>query len=236
MSRRVGLPAAPAVIAVLGAAVAASCSKSEVKSTSAASDPTPARPSFTVFALAEVRGQIGPCGCTTDPLGDLSRTAQLVTSARAAGPVLFVDAGSLLYAHAPTPPQLAVQEELKADLLARTYQKTLLADAVGLGPADLPNGAAGIDHLRLARVVANAPPAGGATGIAGPSTPPGGRAPPPPPPPRRGAPPGSPARPPQGGLCPPPHRQSRRGPHPPSPRSARRSWSTSVGPRPACSA
>jgi len=169
MSRRVGLPAAPAVIAVLAAAVAASCSKSEVKSTSAASDPTPARPSFTVFALAEVRGQIGPCGCTTDPLGDLSRTAQLVTAARAAGPVLVVDAGSLLYAHAPTPPQLAVQEELKADLLAHTYQKTLLADAVGLGPADLPNGTAGIDHLRLARVVANAPPAGGATGITGPS-------------------------------------------------------------------
>jgi hypothetical protein len=164
MSRRVGLLAAPAVIA----AVAASCSKSEVKSTAAAGEPAPARPTFTVFAVAEVRGQIGPCGCTTDPLGDLSRTAQLVVSARAAGPVLFVDAGSLLYAHAPTPPQLAVQEELKADLLARTYQKTLLADAVGLGPADLPGGAASLDHLRLARLVANAPPAGGATGIAGP--------------------------------------------------------------------
>ncbi|HEX8109723.1 MAG TPA: multiheme c-type cytochrome, partial [Kofleriaceae bacterium] len=140
-----------------------------MKSTAAAGDPAPARPTFTVFAVAEVRGQIGPCGCTTDPLGDLSRTAQLVVSARAAGPVLFVDAGSLLYAHAPTPPQLAVQEELKADLLARTYQKTLLADAVGLGPADLPNGAASLDHLRLARVVANAPPAGGPTGIAGPA-------------------------------------------------------------------
>ena len=27
-----------------------------------------------MFALAEVRGQIGPCGCTSDPLGDISRT------------------------------------------------------------------------------------------------------------------------------------------------------------------
>ncbi len=172
MSRRVGLLAAPAVMALgaaLGAVSGTSCSKSEVKSSSSAGDPAPARPAFTIFALAEVRGQIGPCGCTTDPLGDLSRTAQLVVSAREAGPVLFVDAGSLLYAHAPTPPQLAVQEELKADLLAQTYQKTLQADAVGLGPADLPNGASGIDHLRLARVVANAPPAGGATGIAGPA-------------------------------------------------------------------
>jgi cytochrome c5 len=161
MSRRVGLAAALAATAVL----AACSSKSEVKSTTAA-DPVPARPTFTVLAVAEVRGQIGPCGCTTDPLGDLSRTAQLVAQARAAGPVLFVDAGSLLYAHAPTPPQLAMQEELKADLLAQTYQKTLLADAVGLGPADLPGGAAPLDHLRLARLAANAPPAGGAAGIA----------------------------------------------------------------------
>jgi hypothetical protein len=164
MSRRVGLLAA--------LAAAACCSKSEVKSTSAASDPVPARPTFTVFAVAELRGQIGPCGCTTDPLGDLSRTAQLVVQARAAGPVLFVDAGSLLYAHAPTPPALVTQEELKADLLARTYQQTLRADAVGLGPADLPGGAGSLDHLRLARLVANAAPSAGAgsgAGIAGPA-------------------------------------------------------------------
>src|SRR5262245_22416153 len=150
MMRRVGL------LAVLAAA--ACSSTSEVKSTSGP-DPIPARPTFTLFAVAELRGQIGPCGCTTDPLGDLSRTAQLVVQARAAGPVMFVDAGSLLYSHAPTPPQLAAQEELKADLLAEAYQKTLLADAVGLGPADVPNGAGGLEHLRLARVVAN-PPAG----------------------------------------------------------------------------
>src|SRR5688572_24326572 len=43
-------------------------------------------PTFTVFALAEVRGQIEPCGCTTDPLGDLSRTARLIGDTRAKGP------------------------------------------------------------------------------------------------------------------------------------------------------
>src|SRR4051812_20505788 len=174
MMRRVGLAAA---IAAMIAAWACS-SKSEVKSTSGP-DPVPAKPSFTVFAVAELRGQIGPCGCTSDPLGDLSRTAQLVVQARAAGPVLFVDAGSLLYAHVPTPPQLAVQEELKADLLAQTYQKTLLADAVGLGPADLPSGAASLDHLRLPRLAANAAPTG-AAGIAGPSIPRGALPPAPP--------------------------------------------------------
>src|SRR5262245_22260976 len=140
MDRRVGL--------LVALAVAARCSKSEVKTT-AATDPAASRPTFTVFAVAEVRGQIGPCGCTTDPLGDLSRTAQLVAQARASGPVLFVDAGSLLYSRAPIPPQLAAQEELKADLLAETYRSALKADAVGLGPADIP---AGLDHLPLPRV------------------------------------------------------------------------------------
>jgi hypothetical protein len=147
MFRRLGLLAA--------LVVAASCSKSEVKSTGAvpASDPPPRKPSFTVFAVAEVRGQVGPCGCTSDPLGDISRTSQLVAQARAAGPVLFVDAGSLLYSRAPIPPALATQEELKASLLAETYQQVLKVDALGLGPADLP---AGLDHLRLPRLAANA--------------------------------------------------------------------------------
>jgi len=75
-----------------------------------------------------------------------------------------VDAGSLLYSHVPVPAPLVTQEELKADLLARTYEKTLLADAVGLGPADLPEAAsphAG-DRLRLPRLVANAPTLPGA--------------------------------------------------------------------------
>lgn len=151
MFRRVGLLAA--------LVAAACCSKSEVKSTGTASpaDPAPARPTFTVLALAEVRGQIGPCGCTSDPLGDISRTAQLVAQARAAGPVLFVDAGSLLYSKAPIPPHLEAQEELKADLLAETYRTALKVDALGLGPADLPGGAKGLETLRLPRLASNVP-------------------------------------------------------------------------------
>jgi len=147
MFRRVGLLAA--------LAAAACCSKSEVKATgNSSSDPAPGKPSFTVFALAEVRGQIGPCGCTTDPLGDISRTAQLVEQARAAGPVLFVDAGSLLYSKAPIPAQQVAQEDLKADLLVTTYRQALKVDALGLGPADLPRG---VDQLRLPRQAVNVP-------------------------------------------------------------------------------
>src|SRR5205823_9212193 len=47
-------------------------------------------PTFTLFALAELRGQIEPCGCTTDPLGDLARTVALVDAARGHGAVVFV--------------------------------------------------------------------------------------------------------------------------------------------------
>ncbi|MBA2544237.1 MAG: hypothetical protein H0V17_31625 [Deltaproteobacteria bacterium] len=110
------------------------------------------KPTFTLFALAEVRGQIGPCGCTSDPLGDLSRTARLVTDARAAGPALVVDAGSLLYSKSPVPAHLDAQEELKADLIATTYKTELAVSALGLGPADLPKGTS---KLRLPRTLAN---------------------------------------------------------------------------------
>ena len=149
MSRRAGLLAA---LAAAGA-VAASCSKSEVKDgSSAPPPPPPPKPTFTVFALAELRGQIGPCGCTSDPLGDLSRTARMIEEARAAGPTLVVDAGSLLYSQDPISPTHEAQEELKADLLAKTYREDLATAALGLGWADLPKGAA---KVRLPRHAAN---------------------------------------------------------------------------------
>src|SRR5690349_24961878 len=117
MLPRVGL------LAVLVAA--ACCSKSEVKGGGGAGSASAAGPTFSLIALAEMRGQIGPCGCTSDPLGDIARTAKLVDAARAQGPVLVVDAGSLLYSKVPVPAHLAAQEELKADLLARTYKDAL---------------------------------------------------------------------------------------------------------------
>jgi hypothetical protein len=142
-------------LALLGLIVAAACcSKSEVKGggTGTAAAAPPPTPAFTLFALAEVRGQIGPCGCTSDPLGDISRTTKLIDEARAKGPVLVVDAGSLLYSQNPVPAHLAAQEELKADLLARIYKQDLRVGAIGLGPADL---AQGLSTVRLPREVAN---------------------------------------------------------------------------------
>ena len=126
--------------------------------TSKAPPSPPAETTVTVFALAEVRGQIEPCGCTTDPLGDLARTAELVTAARARNPVVVIDAGSLLYPRTTIDPQARPQEDLKADLLARVYREELAVAAVGLGPNDL---AAGPGQVRLPRQVANLPASAG---------------------------------------------------------------------------
>src|SRR3954462_10709584 len=102
-------------LAMVGLALAAAfCSKFYVKSGASAAKPAPTKPSFTLFALAELRGQIGPCGCTSDPLGDISRTVELVDQARSQGPVLVVDAGYTLYSQSPVPAHLDAQEELKA--------------------------------------------------------------------------------------------------------------------------
>src|SRR5688572_25859981 len=70
-----------------------------------------------IFGLAEMRGQIEPCGCNTNPLGDLARTAALVAASRAEGPTVVVDAGSLLYTAAKLNEQRLPQERLKSDLL-----------------------------------------------------------------------------------------------------------------------
>ncbi|MGZ3428784.1 MAG: hypothetical protein ACXVCV_19155 [Polyangia bacterium] len=45
----------------------------------------------TLVATAEVKGTPEPCGCTSDPLGDVARVATLAKGG------LWLDAGSLLY-------------------------------------------------------------------------------------------------------------------------------------------
>ena len=100
--------AGPCLVVGLIAGLIACCHRDDVVPGPAVAA-VPTKPSFTIFALAEVRGQIGPCGCTSDPLGDIARTTQLVEDARKAGPVFVVDAGSLLYSQNPVPAHLDAQ-------------------------------------------------------------------------------------------------------------------------------
>ncbi len=90
---------------------------------------------------SELKGTIEPCGCNSDPLGDLARTAKLVADARSGGgAVLYIDGGSTLYTDPSLAKPLIPQERLKASLLREQLSASLKADAIGLGPFDLALG------------------------------------------------------------------------------------------------
>lgn len=130
---------------VVLALAAAACSAS-----SPGSKPAPEH-GFTMFITTELRGSIEPCGCNSDPLGDIARTVEVVAAAKRQGrAVLVVDGGSLLYTEAPVPGHLKTQESLKAALIKDIYMSTLNAAAVGLGPYDLGEGPANMGPARQA--------------------------------------------------------------------------------------
>jgi hypothetical protein len=90
-----------------------------------------------LFFTTELRGTIEPCGCTSDPMGDLARTVKLVETARKGpAPVLFFDGGSTLYSVPKISEKQATQEQLKARVLREALTKRLRASAIGLGPYD----------------------------------------------------------------------------------------------------
>ncbi len=104
-----------------------------------------------MFLTTDLEGTVEPCGCTTDPMGDLSRTAEIIHRARQSKtPVLHFDGGSTLYSLEPIPPSMVAQEDLKADLIVATFKDVLRTDAVGLGPHDLVRGTAKVRPPRLA--------------------------------------------------------------------------------------
>jgi 2',3'-cyclic-nucleotide 2'-phosphodiesterase (5'-nucleotidase family) len=109
----------------------------------------------TIFFTTEMRGEIEPCGCNSNPLGDLSRFAALVQDARAQKgkeAVAWLDGGSLLFSEAPALSEgRREQERLKAALiLAQTERIGLTAG--GLGRFDLADGK---DAVKPARQAAN---------------------------------------------------------------------------------
>src|SRR5262249_7366320 len=74
---------------------------------------------ITLFFTTELRGTLEPCGCNSDPLGDIARTAAVIEKARKERPTLLLDGGSTLYLDAPVPPANKPQAELTADLIAK---------------------------------------------------------------------------------------------------------------------
>lgn len=94
---------------------------------------------LTLFYTAEIHGTLEPCGCTSDPLGDLARYAALVRTAARSGPVLLLDGGGLSF-----PESSGAKEKMPNALRARFLGRTLGelgTFAAGLAENDLRGGA-----------------------------------------------------------------------------------------------
>jgi len=86
-----------------------------------------------IFASAEIHGALEPCGCTSDPLGDVSRLATLLRQSRAEVPTLYVDAGSSLYPDGTLAPRQKPAADARAETLGRILGRL---GAAGLGAGD----------------------------------------------------------------------------------------------------
>src|SRR5258706_6278107 len=69
----------------------------------------------TIVAVSEVRGTPEPCGCQSDPLGDVARVASLARGG------LLVDAGGLRYGEDPIAEAAEAQGELKGRFLEQAW-------------------------------------------------------------------------------------------------------------------
>jgi len=113
----------------------------------AALDPAKAR-RLTLFYTSETHGVLEPCGCTSDPLGDLARYAALVRGAARSGPVLLIDGGNLSYPESSGPKE-KMANGLRARFLGRTLGE-LGPFSAALGETDLRGGAREVVPNRLA--------------------------------------------------------------------------------------
>src|SRR5262252_2969988 len=104
---------------------------------------------ISIIYTAEVHGALEPCGCTSDPLGDISRFAEVVRAAKKeSGAVLIVDAGGMLYPEGGASARERPANDARAAFLADTFEKLGLT-AAGIAETDLAGGAAAVRPKRL---------------------------------------------------------------------------------------
>jgi hypothetical protein len=124
--------------------------------TAASGGPARAERRATVFYTGAVQGAVEPCGCTSDPLGDISRLTGLVRRAGKPANVLVVDAGNLSYAPGALPAKRRAGAELRAQFLGRELGRLPFGGSA-LGEADLAAGAERVTPRRLAANLVGAP-------------------------------------------------------------------------------
>jgi hypothetical protein len=102
-----------------------------------------------VFYTAQTQGTLEPCGCTSDPLGDIARVTALVRGSARAGATLLVDAGNLAYPPGEIPSRKQEAADLVASFLAREITRLPFGGSA-LGETDLARGVAKVQPKRLA--------------------------------------------------------------------------------------
>ena len=126
-------------LALWGAALLASCVQPALKPPPRA---LPEPRTATLFVTSELKGYLGPCGCSLAMRGGVARAAHQVLEARKQDhPVYLVDTGDALFGTAQVPPDAVPQQERKAKALAQAL--TLMGlDVQAVGPLDDARGSA----------------------------------------------------------------------------------------------
>ncbi|HSS38853.1 MAG TPA: multiheme c-type cytochrome [Polyangia bacterium] len=104
---------------------------------------------LTIFYTAEIHGTLEPCGCTSDPLGDVARYAALVRGAAKAGPTLVVDGGGMSFPESSSPKEKPANA-LRAKFLARTLETLGPPFAAALAETDVADRGGEVVPKRLA--------------------------------------------------------------------------------------
>jgi len=96
----------------------------------------------TLFISADLRGYIGPCGCSENMRGGIGRAAFQVAQAQQEGhPVLLLDSGNALFGAPTIAPEAVPQQERKAKALAQAFTTMGLVGRA-VGPLDNARGEA----------------------------------------------------------------------------------------------
>lgn len=141
-----------AIVATFVASIFSTCRPEEKKP---APPPSPVQAktdeTISLFITTQMQNTPEPCGCSSEPLGDIARIAGLVRAAGDRG--LWLDAGGLRYKPVPPSAEKQQQARLTADFLETTLQK--FGAAVMLGPSDV-SGKDGLAELAgSVRVISN---------------------------------------------------------------------------------
>jgi predicted CXXCH cytochrome family protein len=110
---------------------------------------------LTLFLTSELKGYLGPCGCSENMRGGIARAAYQLETVRQTGRrVLLIDAGNTLFGQTELDREAIAQQERKAKALAEAL-KAMGLTLKGSGPLDDARGAPFREGLGLPALPSN---------------------------------------------------------------------------------